>query len=54
MVFSDKRNDSIHGILQIFDDFDRVSGLKINMEKSTIKVTGVEEEVCRYSAPLFI
>ena len=40
MVFADGTRKSIEGILRVFDEFDRMSGLKISMEKSTLFMAG--------------
>lgn len=41
LVFSDGKQSSIKGILEVFAEFASVSGLKISMEKSTIYMAGV-------------
>ncbi|XP_048637534.1 uncharacterized protein LOC106355467 [Brassica napus] len=49
-VFADGTRNSIEGILREFDDFDRMSGLKISMEKSTLFMAGnmqKREEILR-------
>lgn len=40
MIFSDGTRNSIEWILNIFDEFDRMSGLKISMKKSTLFMAG--------------
>lgn len=40
MVFSDGSKRSIEGILKVFEDFEKFSGLKINLEKSTLYMAG--------------
>lgn len=40
IVFADGIRKSIEGILRVFDDFDRMSGLKISMEKSILFMAG--------------
>lgn len=45
MVLSDGRVDSVEGIVAVFDDFAKASRLRISMEKSTIFLAGVTEEV---------
>ena len=50
MVFADGTRNSIEGILRVFDAFDRMSGLKISMEKSTLFMAGnmqKREEILR-------
>lgn len=41
MVFADGAKRSLKGILEVFNDFDKASGLKINLEKSTLYMTGI-------------
>lgn len=45
MVFIDGHRRSVEGVLRIFDDFARISGLKISLEKSTIYLAGVSNQV---------
>ncbi|KAG7533510.1 Reverse transcriptase zinc-binding domain [Arabidopsis thaliana x Arabidopsis arenosa] len=45
MVFVDGQRRSVEGILKIFDDFARLSGLKISVEKSTLYMAGLSENV---------
>ncbi|KAL9308369.1 putative RNA-directed DNA polymerase [Arabidopsis thaliana] len=45
MVLSDGKVRSIDGIVEVFDIFAKFSGLKISMEKSTIYLAGVTEDV---------
>ena len=40
MVFSDGKQRSVEGILEVFDEFDKMTGLKISMEKSTLFMGG--------------
>lgn len=40
MVFADGTKKSIEGIVTVFEKFDRMSGLKISMEKSTLFMAG--------------
>ncbi|KAL0890312.1 hypothetical protein Bca101_014295 [Brassica carinata] len=40
MIFADGTKKSIEGILRVFEDFDKMSGLKISMEKSTLFMAG--------------
>lgn len=40
MVFADGTKRSVEGILEVFEDFDKMSGLKISMEKSTLFMAG--------------
>lgn len=40
MIFADGRRRSIEGILKVFDDFDKMSGLKISKEKSVLFMAG--------------
>lgn len=44
MVFTDGKIRSIDSITEVFDYFAKISGLKINMEKSTIYLAGISEE----------
>ncbi|XP_018462918.1 uncharacterized protein LOC108834047 [Raphanus sativus] len=44
MVFADGRKKSVEGILDVFNEFDRMSGLKISMEKSVLFVAGTSVE----------
>lgn len=44
MVFSDGKKTSIEGILGVFRDFAKMSGLSISLEKSTLFLAGVTEE----------
>lgn len=43
MVFVEGSNDSIQGALSVFNTFEKWSGLKISIEKSTIYLAGVDE-----------
>lgn len=43
LVFTDGKVRSIDSIVAVFDDFARISGLCISMEKSTIYYAGVQE-----------
>ena len=44
LVFSDGKKSSIEGILEVFKDFAKVSGLSISLEKSTLFLAGVKED----------
>lgn len=44
MVFTDGRVRSIERIVDVFDYFAKISGLRISMEKSTIYYAGISEE----------
>ena len=44
LVFSDGKKRSIEGILAVFKEFARMSGLNISLEKSTIYLAGVKAE----------
>ena len=44
LVFSDGKKTSIEGILAVFQEFARVSGLNISLEKSTLYLAGVQAE----------
>lgn len=44
MVFTDGRVRSIESIVEVFDYFGKVSGLKISMEKMTIYYAGISED----------
>lgn len=41
MVFSDGTKRSVEGILKVFGDFDKMTGLKISLEKSTLFMAGI-------------
>ena len=41
LVFTDGTRRSIEGVLQIFEDFAVISGLKISLEKSTLYTAGI-------------
>lgn len=41
MVFADGTKRSLKGILELFNDFEKASGLKINLEKSTLYMAGI-------------
>lgn len=45
MVLTDGNTRSVEGIIKVFDEFAKFSGLKISMEKSTIYHAGVTEQV---------
>lgn len=44
MIFADGSRKSIEGILKVLEEFDKMSGLKISMEKSTLFVAGQKQE----------
>ena len=44
MVFTDGSKRSIDEILKIFDTFDKMTGLKISLEKSTLFLAGVSAQ----------
>ncbi|XP_056843011.1 uncharacterized protein LOC130495615 [Raphanus sativus] len=44
MVFTDGQKRSVEGILQVFNDFEKLSGLKISLEKSTLYMAGISVE----------
>lgn len=44
LVFSDGKKRSIEGILAVFQQFSRMSGLNVSLEKSTLYLAGVREE----------
>ncbi|XP_056863946.1 uncharacterized protein LOC130511120 [Raphanus sativus] len=44
LVFSDGRKESVDGILAVFKQFARMSGLNISLEKSTLYLAGVKAE----------
>lgn len=44
MVFTDGTKRSIEGVLQVFTDFAAMSGLNINLEKSTLYIAGISED----------
>lgn len=43
MIFADGTKTSIEGILQVFKDFDKMSGLKISREKSVLFMAGANQ-----------
>lgn len=43
MVFADGSKRSLEGILSVFDGFEKASGLKINLEKSTLYMAGMNQ-----------
>lgn len=43
MVFSDGKSRSLVGILKVIKDFAVGSGLRINLEKSTLYMSGVSD-----------
>lgn len=43
MIFVDGQKRSVEGILNIFDDFAKMSGLKISIEKSTLYMAGLSD-----------
>lgn len=45
VVFIDGQNRSIEGVLGIFSEFARISGLKISLEKFTLYLAGVQGQV---------
>ena len=44
LVFSDGSKSSIEGILEVFKEFAKLSGLCISLEKSTLFMAGVKED----------
>lgn len=44
MIFGDGTKRSIEEILKVFKEFDKISGLKISLEKSTLFLAGVTEQ----------
>lgn len=45
LVFSDGKKSSIEGILEVFKEFAKISGLYISLEKSTLFLAGVNYDV---------
>lgn len=45
MVLTDGKVRSVEGIVQVFDEFEKISGLKISVEKSTMFIAEVLEGV---------
>ena len=43
MVFIEGSRRSVEGILRVFEEFDKMSGLKISLEKSTLFMAGFSE-----------
>ncbi|XP_048630102.1 uncharacterized protein LOC125602576 [Brassica napus] len=41
MVFTDGQKRSVEGILKVFEKFEKLSGLKISLEKSTLYMAGI-------------
>ena len=44
LVFSDGKKNSIEGILDVFREFAKMSGLNISLDKSTLYMAGVTDE----------
>ena len=44
MVFSDGTKRSVEGILEVFEKFDKMTGLKISLEKSTLFMAGISSQ----------
>ena len=44
MVFTDGQKRSVEEILLVFDEFAKLSGLKISVEKSTLYMVGITLE----------
>lgn len=44
MVFTDGQKRSVEGILRVFEEFEKLSGLKISVEKSTLYMAGISLE----------
>lgn len=44
LVFSDGKKRSIEGILEVFQELTKMSGLNISLEKSTLFLAGVKED----------
>ena len=44
MVFSDGQKISVEGILLVFEEFAKLSGLKISLEKSTLYMADITHE----------
>ena len=45
MVLTDDTTRSIEGIIQVFEEFAKALGLKISLEKSSLYLAGVTDEV---------
>ncbi|XP_010484824.1 PREDICTED: probable LRR receptor-like serine/threonine-protein kinase At3g47570 [Camelina sativa] len=45
MVFAEGTKRSVEGVISIFDEFAKISGLKISLEKSTLYMAGISEQV---------
>lgn len=45
MIFADGTKHSIEGILRVFEDFDKMSGLKISREKSVLFMAGMATQI---------
>lgn len=41
MVFAEGTTRSVEGILKVFEEFDKMSGLEISLEKSTLFMAGL-------------
>lgn len=52
MIFVEGSQRSVEGILKVFEDFDKMSGLKISLEKSTLFMAGLgnhkQEEILNH------
>ena len=53
VVFTDGTPESLHGTLQVFDDFATMSGLRINVAKSTVFSAGRGKQVLDSAAATF-
>ncbi|KAG7583882.1 Reverse transcriptase zinc-binding domain [Arabidopsis suecica] len=53
MVLSDGKIRSVEGIMEVFEDFSRHSGLKISLEKSTLYMAGIPPMVKQEIADKF-
>lgn len=45
MVFLEGTKDSVEGVVKVFDEFAHWSGLHISLEKSTVYMAGVSENI---------
>lgn len=44
MVFAEGTQRSVEGVLKVFEEFDKMFGLKISLEKSTLFMAGISEQ----------
>lgn len=45
MVFVDGQQRSIEGVMNVFEEFAQISGLRISLEKSTLYMAGISQDI---------